>query len=253
MSMSEIIPLHGRMTAAEYDAERARLTATYGESSAQAAAKRDQALARLFARSGWTQQELADREGKSQDWVSLRLRFGRFLNFTTTVVNSELPPNFTERRFREFWERSDKGLVKDELRFRQIVKMLQEDCMVSAPRRHMIGQKIRERFADGKWHPLKRIAQSIDEDIKHVETTLCGIRKNQSYECKAEEKSVGTEPHWRIFKMDRAISSNEIAERLGPIVKKLEVEGKKNMATMSPVTVAVLAHDIRKLLNEWTE
>jgi hypothetical protein len=34
------------------------------------------------------------------------LRFGRFLAFTTNVVNSEsLPNNLTERRFRSFWER----------------------------------------------------------------------------------------------------------------------------------------------------
>ena len=85
---------------------RARLRELYGESSVEA--KRDQALAQLFARSGWTQEELGKKEGKSQDWISLRLRFGRFLNFTTAVVNSELPRNLTEWRFRELWEQTDK-------------------------------------------------------------------------------------------------------------------------------------------------
>ena len=86
----------------------ARLRELYDESSVEAAAKRDQALAQLFARSGWTQEELGKKEGKSQDWISLRLRFGRFLNFTTAVVNSELPRNLTEWRFRELWEQTDK-------------------------------------------------------------------------------------------------------------------------------------------------
>ena len=77
---------------------RARLRKLYGESSVETAAKRDQALAQLFARSGWTQEELGKKEGKSQDWISLRLRFGRFLNFTTTVVKTDpLPANLTER------------------------------------------------------------------------------------------------------------------------------------------------------------
>jgi hypothetical protein len=37
------------------------------------------------------------------------LRFGRFLNFPTTVENPETGPlGLTERRFREFWDRTDK-------------------------------------------------------------------------------------------------------------------------------------------------
>jgi hypothetical protein len=47
-----------------------KLTALYGESSVEAAAKRDQALALLFARSGWTQEQLAE-------------------NFITTVIKIE--------------------------------------------------------------------------------------------------------------------------------------------------------------------
>lgn len=48
-------------------------------------------------RSGWTQDQLAAKEKRSQDWVALKIRFGRFLSFTTTVVNAEtLPNNLTE-------------------------------------------------------------------------------------------------------------------------------------------------------------
>src|SRR5262249_36175306 len=38
--------------------------------------------------------------GKSQSWIAYRLCFGRFLNFTTTGVKTNLiPPNLTEDGF----------------------------------------------------------------------------------------------------------------------------------------------------------
>lgn len=59
------------MTTCEGRPDGAALCETYGESGGRA--KRDQALALLFWRSNWTQEE-----GKSQSWVDYRLRFGGF-------------------------------------------------------------------------------------------------------------------------------------------------------------------------------
>jgi hypothetical protein len=48
--------------------------------------------------------------GKSQLWIAVRVRFGRFLDFITTGNNPEvLPKNLTERRFIQteaapFWQ-----------------------------------------------------------------------------------------------------------------------------------------------------
>jgi hypothetical protein len=75
----------------------ARLRELYDESSVEAAAKRDQALAQLFARSGWTQEELARKESKTQQWVAYRIRFGRFLHFITAVIKTDsLPANLKD-------------------------------------------------------------------------------------------------------------------------------------------------------------
>jgi hypothetical protein len=51
----------------------------------------------------------------------LRLRFERFLRFAETV---SLPADLTERHFRALWAQTDKNTREEELRFRQVVKLL---------------------------------------------------------------------------------------------------------------------------------
>jgi transcriptional regulator with XRE-family HTH domain len=48
-----------------------------------------QELAALFHRSGWTQEQLAKKEGVKQPRVSQLLLFDRFLNFITKVIIPE--------------------------------------------------------------------------------------------------------------------------------------------------------------------
>jgi len=74
-----------------------------------------------------------------------------------------------------------------------------------------------------------------------------------SYGAKAEWKRVGKERHYRIFKQDKTVSVEELITKLRPIVEGLKVEGKKNMATMVPAEVAMLAARLEHLLNEWAE
>jgi len=79
----ELLASRGRrMSESDYDRERTALRKTNGESSAAAIAKREQALAALLHRSGWTQEEVAEKEGISQQRIEEKLRFGRFLEFT---------------------------------------------------------------------------------------------------------------------------------------------------------------------------
>jgi hypothetical protein len=69
----------------------------------EANGKREQALAALFYRSNWTQEELAKKEGKGKSWISQRLVFGRFLSF---AANSTIVEKLTEGRFRAYWDRT---------------------------------------------------------------------------------------------------------------------------------------------------
>jgi hypothetical protein len=240
-----------RMSEAEYDAERAKLA----PDKAAAAVRWEQSLAVLFARSNWTQDMLAKKEGKSQRWISYRLTFGHFLTFSTTVLKAEtLPNNLTERRFRLFWEQTDKDERNDRIRFQQVLKLIRDRTVISNPTNAKGYPKIiREHFADAKWYPLADIADKLGEpDHAAVERTLYGMKKDKTAD--VETRLRGREQHteYRIFPREKTVSATELAEKLGPLIKDLKVEGKKNMATMVPAKVAMIADLLQRLLDEWT-
>jgi hypothetical protein len=57
---------------------------------------------------------IAAEMGQTQSWVSRRLLFGRFLEFTTTCGNFSFgEKQLTEGRFRTHWERAGKGHAKE--------------------------------------------------------------------------------------------------------------------------------------------
>jgi hypothetical protein len=66
-------------------------------------------IAKLFFRSGWTQEQLAKKEGCKQPFISKRLVFGRFLGFIPTGI---IFKNLTVGRFGDYWQRSDSLAVK---------------------------------------------------------------------------------------------------------------------------------------------
>jgi hypothetical protein len=82
---------------------------------------RDQSMAKLFVKSGWSQEQLADHLGKrlakevTRRWVGYHLCFGRFLAFFGTKCSEDespatyftLPPSLTEWKFRKFWQQTE--------------------------------------------------------------------------------------------------------------------------------------------------
>jgi transcriptional regulator with XRE-family HTH domain len=245
--------IHGVMTDAEYEAAKAEFLATYGASNAEAAALRDQAMAKLFACSGWTQEKLAEKEGKSRQWIVQRLCFGQFLNFATAVANLNLlPNNFTEWKFRGYWEQTDKDEHNNRIRYQQVLEMIREDIRIGKSTKTKGHAKIiREHFADGQWHPLSEIAEKIGTTEQDAMQRLRDMKK---LSIDLETRLRGRDQHTecRIFPREKTVSVSELAEKLGPLIKSLKAEGKKSMAAMVPANVAMFADLLQRLLDEWT-
>src|SRR5215475_10491845 len=116
-----------------------------------------------------------------------------------------------------------------------------------------MGKQVRAQFRDGKWHRFETIVIATGAPAKHVWSTLDLMRRWGTYKTKCERKKVGKEYHFRLSPRDKQISVHELIEKLTPILKELEVQGRANAATMSPPTVRIMTAKIQKLLEGWAE
>jgi transcriptional regulator with XRE-family HTH domain len=249
------------MTEAEYERERARIAKT----KAEAGIRWEQELARLLNRSGWTQRELAKKEGLSPQRISYLLRFGQFLAFLENSTSVEFAGLY-ESRFRSYWVRVSRldgrgqsGLYNRE-RFREVARLMAEESggWVKAGHRKYpplpsdTATTIIKKCGDGKWRSPAQIASRVGlnpEDAPRV----VHLVQHHKHLAKTESKKVGKETHYCIFKIEKTVGTDELTTKLTPILEELEAEGKKNMATMVPAKVAMLTARIKQLLKEWAE
>jgi hypothetical protein len=259
MSETAVIPLHSHWSDAEYDRERHRLRELYGDKRGDAAAKYDQALAVLFYRSGWTQEQLAKKEGKSQPAIVCALRFGRFLSFITGGNNSEIAPNLTERSFRAQWEKT-RGDERD--RFKQVAKIFAEaEPYLRRKPRPKIGQDIVAQFADGKWHRPETIAKAIEADTEHVIASLENMYLHGVFKTNVEKRHIGRDRvtgdaagwQYRIHRRDQTISLDEISSKLSPLIEDLKKEARRPPGTGGGAIIGGIAQRIQNLLDAWAE
>jgi hypothetical protein len=116
-----------------------------------------------------------------------------------------------------------------------------------------VGREIVGKLRPGKWYSAKIVAEDAgiaERDVHSVLHTMCW---RPQHGAKAERKKIGDQIHYRVFKQDKTVSVEELTTKLRPIVEGLKAEGKKNMATMVPAEVAMLAARLERVLNEWAE
>lgn len=246
-----VIPFKkNRMSERDYETHRQHIREIYGDSKNEAGIRWEQALATLMWQSGWSQEELAAKEGKAQSWVNYRVRFGRFLTLYSGKISSG--DNLTERRFRQYW---DSTTGNDNRRFSQIAEMIQADDgqRVRVTNRNALMDQIREHYSNGKWHATETIASRLKRENDEVERTLAAATSRGARRYKIERRRRGPGYQYRIFSMEKQVSSAELAEKLGPIIVQLKAQGSKNMATIAISLIASIASELQQYLDDWTQ
>ena len=169
------------MTQDQFDARLMHIEEQYAARRAGAEAYRDQEVARLFAECDWTQARIAARMGRSQNWVSKRLLFGRYLRFSTSGTKHESPHHsLTERRFREAWQATHTARHPKETdgeRFLRVAVWLADAPPSEVPRGYLnliekpgIKKHVTEALQRGGWHTCASLADSLSEHVPGATT-----------------------------------------------------------------------------------
>jgi hypothetical protein len=163
------------MTDAQFDARIKEIEAHYNNRRQGADALRDQELARLFHESKWTQEAIAQKMGKSQNWVCCHLKFGAYLEIIADGYNLKYAPEtLTERRFRDAWRAVGKGHAKEtqDGRFERVTCWLEENAASSVPKNyqnlvHKPGIKpvLIDILSEHGWHSIGEINKGVREKI----------------------------------------------------------------------------------------
>jgi hypothetical protein len=259
-----IIGHNSRMTEQQYAAERAKIAST----RSAAGTRWEQELAALFYRSGWAIKKLAEIEGRDHTVISQILRLGQFLAFfenVETSTNPEIMAKLTVGRFVHYWQRTappGKGgsRLHDRERFREI------DRLIKAEHHNWRGPggskpklpadtsaTVIKKCSGPKWRSASQIAAKAEIPENRIDDVLHQIKTRQQHRATVETKRVGKETHYRIFTKDKTVSLEELTEKLAPIIKGLEIEGKKHSAQRVEAEIARLAALLKRLLNEWAE
>lgn len=218
---------------AKYDAQRQHIQDEYVTTVHNAIAKRDQLLSQLFCECGWTQQEIADKEGRNRDWVSKRLRFGRFCDHLYSMEYRKLPVNLNERRFRELWSQHGgnvpAGSPAENKKFQAIIDSDDWQLQFASAVPFDTNGLIKERCVDNKWRSKGEIAVEIgvpDGRDDCVANAVGRIRKQFSGGLMVMDKTFSNGIVKHKFKLiknreGQTIRAAQVVSELFPIVEDI--------------------------------
>lgn len=248
----------------------------------------DQEMARLFLKSGWSQEKLAARlaavweKEVSPDWVSKRLRFGRFLtHFNTDCIEDDapgaqfiLPPNLTEGGFRALWDATEasgnfsghkantEAAAKDERRrFGEVVEALKG---IGLRRKGQpVKRAILNKVPKDQWFTVEEIRERVAAELDNIVTTR-DVRDSLHKHMKPtpkdpyrlEQSGDGEEAKYRVVKVKGRVVDRKQRERwsaeLIPLLDDLIREANKDRVEISIAHLAATAAKIKKVLESQT-
>lgn len=241
------------MTTEEFHQEKSRLVALYGAAPREASGKRAQEFAMLYAKSGWTQRELAKHEGISQTSMFHKLIFGKFLLWLITNCNQ--PWTRTDGHFRTLWEATDQTQT-DEERFMNVTAMIEaEKDKPPTPRgKHPIVKRLLAEFGDGEFHAVRVMATKLDVPQEKLLTTLDGMRLYGFHHTEAERRKA---PHadggWRYRlrpHRGHVVPYDTMREELKPLLDELRYHGQQDQYKLAPFVFTNMAHKIEQALEK---
>ena len=163
----------------------------------------------------------------------------------------ELLKTLPERKFRDYWNRTDKNERNDRIRFGKVRDLIQAETTLRRPKRHGIGKAIADKFADGKWHDLETIAKHVGEPAESLEQVLSNMdTQGNNGIGLCEDRRHGKTIQYRMRKAGRKIDYDILKEELQQFINELKVEGRKTHLMSDPAAVYQIALRLEKRVDE---
>lgn len=244
--------------------------------------RRDQAMAKLFIETEWSQEELAsllsEKWGKevSQSWMRDHLRFGRFLSFFSSSATKDdwmLPVNLTVTAFTRFWNdtpasgdfrghKANTTAAKqdEQRRFALVIEALKSSGL--RRKQKPIRKAIIGLPESKHWHTAAEIAAELTDTLggtvqaDDVGTAFrhWSVSVNNPY--RVEKSGTGPEAKYRVVKVKGTVVSRKQvaawAPELIPLMEQLIREARKDRVEVSMTALCDLANKVKKIMEGMT-
>jgi hypothetical protein len=244
------------MTVEEFQQEKAKLVALYGEAPREASGRRAQAFARLYVASELGERALAEIEGVSKTRVHQLLVFGKFL--TAVVTQGDQIPSMHEKQFRNLWDATEATHTEAE-RFKEIQQRLRQghDKPRTGPDRQAVrrlSKQLIEQFADGKWHALRDMTEAVEADSIMIRGIMDRMVKDGTFQTFAERKSSGK--GWYSYRMvkggKKKIDLQVFQTEITPTLEEMETLINGHAIHFSQAAMKMAFTQFRKVIDTLT-
>jgi predicted XRE-type DNA-binding protein len=221
-----------KLTVEQFDAQYTHIQDQLRAKQEKVDGYADQSFASLFRKSGWTQQEIADKVGITHGRVSQLLTFGRFLDFVTQGNKHSIPPNLTEKAFRKHWGETPSE-KKDEARFHLVIKRMIEGDVIPDESESLRTKIVK---ACAEFASKKQIVETVGCTAKQFEDNWNHINKDKRYVVQHNKGSV---------------RNRKLIEKIESCLIDIENQGNvTSMAEYAPEMIRAAAQQIRKIIEQ---